>query len=161
MIDVIVSSPAVSSVAAVLRGKSEEDKAKEAEFDRMLARCRRKRGGHVQLPPPKTTANAKRYKMTRLYAITTIAALPRYGGTRTVVICDDFSKARRIVEENHGDIYETSYDLAVIEATIANWLYRPIHEQYWYRWYGTREKGGYQAIHVPPGYEGTCAFGVG
>jgi hypothetical protein len=161
MAEVLVSGNALSSVAAVFRGMTDEDRAKKEEFDRRVEACRRKRGGHVQarLVLPKAH---KKYKATRLYSITTIASLPRYGGTRTVVICDDFKRARTIVEENRGDIFETSYRLAVIEPTMANWLYYHLPEKpYWYRWYGTHATGSYKAIHTPPGYEGVVCFGVG
>jgi hypothetical protein len=97
----------------------------------------------------------------RLYTVTTIAPSNRFGGTRTPVICNNFERAREIVEENEGDIWECSYYLAVIEAVIPNYLYGSsyIHERYWYRYNTDTER--YEPIEMPERYENIYGFGIG
>lgn len=149
----IISSNAVSSVQAALANPSKERTPDEAAYDEVLRSCVLKPEGHVQKPSLAT--------FTRLYTVTTIASSARFGGTRTVVVCDSFDAARKIVEENHGDIWENSYMLAVIEGVAANRLYTYLDETYWYRWQGSRENGGYHAIETPEAYKNRYGFGVG
>ena len=89
--------------------------------------------------------------------MSTIARSAAYGGTRTVALCD-WKHAKEIVERNMGDIFECSYMLAVIESVVVNTLYNGIghldQEAYWYRWYGTSEKGQYHPIVTPKAYVG-------
>lgn len=108
---------------------------------------------HVQKAPHKDRK--------ALYTITTIAPGPRFGGQRTPAICDNLERAREIVENNEGDIWECSYYLAVIEAVFPNYLYSSSYsdERYWYRYNtGTRR---YEPIETPEWYKNTFGFGIG
>lgn len=126
----------------------EREKEDHAAYHARLEACVIKPGGHTQKPGADP----------RLYAVTTIASLPRYGGTRTPVVCDSFEAAKEIVETNMGDIYEYSYSLVVIEGVRPNRLYGCIFsEQYWYRWDDGSKR--YVAIETPPGWE--CISGHG
>jgi hypothetical protein len=142
--------------------KDERREAAEARYRAMVKACTRKPGGHVQQPPP---ADFVAQGGKRLYTVTTIAASIAYGGTRTVVVCDSFERAKEIVETNEGDIWESSYMLAVIEPVAVNWLYHYFDERYWYRWSSknssTARPGAYEAIETPPGYEEVTGFGIG
>lgn len=98
---------------------------------------------------------------TRLYTITTIARSEIYGGTRCVVVCDNFERAEEIVVNNEGDIWEYSYMLLVIEATTCNQLYGYLDgEAYWYMWQGGAE-GKYVAIETPKEFRNTIGWGIG
>jgi hypothetical protein len=92
----------------------------------------------------------------RLYTVTTIAKSESYGGTRTVVVCDSFERSVEIVTTNEGDIYENSYELAVIEAILPNVLYDYQEEEYWYRW-----DDGYKPIQKPYALGMTVCWGIG
>lgn len=150
-----VSQGAVSSVAAALLQDPKLRTDEERRYDEVVKSCVPKPCTHSQLPAPEGVSK-------RLYTVTTIAASARYGGTRTPVVCDDFEVAREIVERNAGDIFETSYRLAVIEAVVPNQLYGgTLDEQYWYRWDGPYETGRYVPVERPSAYEGTVGFGIG
>lgn len=152
-----INSNALSAVAATLASRGRRERTEEEKaFDATVASCVRKKGGHTQKP---TTRSG----VKRLYTVTTMAASTRYGGNRTVVVCDSFKKAEGIVLGNYGDIYEFSYQLCVIEAIACNRLYAYLDEAYWYRWYGDPNKrgSGYRAIHTPKVYANTFGFGVG
>jgi len=149
--DVRFSNAALSSVAAVLANPKpdEKEKAQIEEYRALVNRCVVKPEGHTQ-------QEHKGYKGTRLYTVTTIAPSARYGGVRTPIICDNFEFAKKVVEENLGDIYELSYSLAVIEAVEANHMYSHLEEAYWYVWIsdGTPRPhdGRYHACETPPEY---------
>jgi len=131
-------------------------------FQTILDSCVTKANGHTQ---KLASAQFLKYELEgttrRLYSVTTIAPSLKYGGFRTPVICDSFEKAKEIVEGNHGDIFELSYRLVVIEALAANWLYGHLREAYWYRWEGSAAEGGYRPIEVPPAYKGVVGFAIG
>lgn len=148
---VSVSGHALDSVAAVLASpKLHERSPEEKAYDRVCQSVTIK-DGHRQARP---TKDVVKHKGQRLYSVTTIAASPRYGGRRTVAICSSFERAKATVEKNKGDIYEYSYQLVVIEATVADWLYGGmLNEQYWYVWKGTPEEGGYTPIERPKAYK--------
>jgi hypothetical protein len=94
----------------------------------------------------------------RLYAVTTIAKSVRYGGTCTPVVCTTFEKAKKIVEQNIGDLWEHSFDLVVIEVFAPDRVYGALlDEQYWYCW----RDDHYQAIEWPEAYRGTIGWGIG
>lgn len=139
---------------------------KEEEYDAIVKACVRKRTPHRQKRP---NANVVKYKGTRLYTVTTIAASDRFGGTRTVAVCATLKRAKTIVEKNMGDIYECSYMLVVIEAVVADWLYGgTLLENYWYKWYGPGGmkkgggyKGSYKPIEIPEAYKNVFGFGIG
>lgn len=85
-----------------------------------------------------------------------------------MVVCSTFTRAKEIVEKNVGDIFECSYRLAVIEATIADRLYGGcLNERYWYCWKGSTDmrrgkgEGGYVPIEEPEAYTNTMNIGIG
>lgn len=134
-----------------------EETPEEKAFKEIVLSCVLKPEGHKQKPLPDFTS-AK-----RLYAVTTLAPSRRYGGTRTPVVCDSFERAQEIVLTNEGDIFETSYHLVVIEASICNYLYSQIglEEQYWYVWEGDSRDGGYKPIEIPEAHKCTIGWGIG
>lgn len=152
-----VSDNAVSSVTAVLSGR--DFSAEKKAFYELVAKCVLKPGGHVEAPA--------QTGMNRLYVITTWAPTPAYGGQRTVSVCDSFERARKIVEENVGDIYECSYKLVAIEMLPANYLYwSGPNETYWYMWVHEPHAedtydGTYRAIEIPPGMEDKTLHPIG
>lgn len=159
---IVFSQNALDSVAAMLanpsRERSEEEKAYDAAVKSAEALILPE--GHKQKP---IDAHSLKYKPKRIYAITTYAASARYGGKRTVGVFD-WRMAKRIVEKNAGDIFETTYRLAVIEGLFKNWLYGGhgyIEEAYWYLWVGDYETGKYHAISTPPQFEGAVGHGIG
>lgn len=153
---VVTSANAEESVAAVLTKDPRRDEA-EARYRATVKACKPKPEGHIQR---RAEEEFVRQGGVRLYTVTTIAASAAYGGTRTVVVCDSFDRAREIVEKNEGDIWESSYMLAVIEPVAVNWLYHYFEgEVYWYRY--DVEKERYEVVEIPPGYENIVGFGVG
>jgi hypothetical protein len=127
---------------------------REKEYDAIVASVVKKPQGHIEVLHPVSDK--------RLYSVTTVAASPRFGDTTTPAVCTTFRRAQEIVEENEGDIYETSYKLVVIEAFIANVLYgSSVNEQYWYVWEGSVETGKYVAIERPAAYSMISGWGVG
>lgn len=148
-----ISGSAIAAVQAALFQDPRVRSPEEESYDEVLASCVLKPCGHVQKEKPADVE-------TRLYSVTTIASSARYGGTRTPVVCDSFEAAREIVEGNHGDIWEHSYMLCVVEGHVPNRLYSRLGEQYWYMWVGGRE-GGYRPIEVPDRYRNSFGFGIG
>jgi len=146
---ITIAQSAANSVSAVL-GIPQHD----SYTDESLAACVPKPEGHVE--PPLNLA-----LLGMLYSITTIARNEKFGGTRTVAICTSLTTACRIVEGNHGDIWEHSYMLAVIEAVWPNALYGGLkgRDTYWYRW--SVEKKAYEAIETPDAYQKRAGFGIG
>ncbi len=143
-----MSGHALASVAAAVsagRERSDEERA----YDEIV-RSVVTRDAHRQMPAPE---DVLKHGGQRLYMVTTIASSARYGGTRTVVVCSSFERAQKIVENNEGDLFECSYELAVIEATVDGWLYGGlIHEQYWYVWKDGTGDGAYVPIEIPKAY---------
>jgi hypothetical protein len=88
-----------------------------------------------------------------LYAVTTIAQRGAgYGGTRLVAICLTEERAREIIENNEGDIFETSYTWAVIEKVTPDTLYGGLEHfgsAKWYEWEGTCDDGKYVPLAGP------------
>lgn len=149
--EVKVQSGAITSVKAALGTDLNEKTPRELEYEEAIENAVMKPEGHTQLPDPK---NRK-----RLYAVTTIASSPKFGGNRTPVICDSFERAKEIVETNEGDIWEYSYYLVVIEAIVPNYLYSTLDEQYWYIW--DHDSKCYKPIERPEIYNDICGFGIG
>jgi hypothetical protein len=155
-----ISSNALSSVAATLanpHGLSEQEKVAQVAFEELVSKCVLKPSGHDR---PLVTFPHR----ALLFTVTTITSLPRYGGNRTPIICDNFTFAKRVVEENLGDIYECSYTLAVIESVEPNRMYPGLgaeREAYWYMWQGDSMDGAYHAIEVPSGMEDHVAQPIG
>lgn len=125
------SGAAMESIAASRSEPSEKEKEQSRAYKEIVCSAVLKEEGHIQLEIPD---NVQKHNGRRLYTVTTIASSARYGGTRTVVVCSTFERAKEIVESNEGDIFEMSYYLVVIEAVVADWLYVAIDEQYWYVW---------------------------
>ena len=78
-----------------------------------------------------------------LYAVITVAKNLAYGGCRIPVVCNHLDRAREIIEKNEGDIWECSYDFAVIQSVSVNHLYE-IGKMYWYHWNDLHNR--YEAI---------------
>lgn len=133
---------------------------KEAEYQKALEGAVVK-GPHIEKPLRGQWAKGGEPK--RLYTLTTLSIHAMYGGERTIAICDSFEEANHIVIENMGDIWETSYGLAVVESVIANALYGGIGERdaYWYRYWGNARTGGYQPIETPECYRSIQGWGIG
>lgn len=148
---------ALNSVEAVLGGPPPgQQTAAEREYDAVVASVTG-RAAHEQAPAPRWL---EEQGIARLYTVTTIAASARYGGTRTPVVCSSWERAREIVEANEGDIWESSYMLAVIEAVAADCLYGGgLDERYWYAW--DLGEGRYRPVEPPAAYAGQCGFGIG
>lgn len=119
---------------------------------------------HVQVPLPSEYATRA---VQRIYTVTTISAGPRYGGTRTPGMFLDFDDAVRTVLENVGDIYEGSYQLCVIEASVPGVYSTLIGEEYWFVWHGPWGQepdvpdGGYKPCNKPSAWANMVAFGPG
>jgi hypothetical protein len=98
-----------------------------------------------------------------IYTVTTLAGGQAYGGTRTVAACSSFEKADELIRGNYGDIFEHSYQLAVIEAVPLDSLYGGSFESetYWYAWFGLASTGGYVPILTPTEYADAHGFGIG
>jgi hypothetical protein len=141
--------------ATVMKGLSEmrdppkEEEEGEESYDSIVAgveRCER----HIE---PKCDEEM-------LWSVTTIARSAMYGGTRCVAVCLSFDRAMQIVESNEGDIWETTYQLAVIEGVYPDQLYPTTPElQFWFVW--DRKSRSYVPIRVPTAYESTYGFGLG
>lgn len=117
----------------------------------------------------------------RYYTVTTFSRGVGYGGDRTPIVCSSFDSAKRIVEENIGDIWEYTYHLCVISGFYMDcmygvpWVGKEIlppgedrtyvdskgvtrvspaameGEEYWYKWVGGDE-GRYLPCHCPAGF---------
>jgi hypothetical protein len=106
-----------------------------------------------------------------LYSVTTVVSgwpsreSQKYGGKRTPIICTSLRLAKRIVEENLGDIFETTYKYVVIETVFPNILYsfrqQSKYKQLWYRWEGRYKTGKYVPCEVPIEYARTIGWGIG
>ncbi len=153
---VIMSTNALASVSAALKHGSKGRSDEEKHFDAVLETCVLRSVPHAQKPAPKQVIE---HDGKRLYTVTTIASSARFGGTRTVTVCDTFERAKEIIEANEGDIFECSYLLAVIDTIVAGWLYFIIDEQYWYCWVGDAKDGGYKAIDRPKAYRTVMGIG--
>jgi hypothetical protein len=155
--NVSMSGNAGASVEAMLADPHPREKTEQETVYHEIVRTAVVKDGHRQMPP---TDAVVEHKGVRLYMVTTIASQPRYGGTRTVVMCSSFERAKEIVERNEGDIFECSYSLAVIEATVADWLYGGcLQEQYWYVWKGDSRDGAYVPIEQPEAYANVFNIG--
>jgi hypothetical protein len=125
----------------------------EQEFDAAVTEARLNQI-QQQLEPSK--------EIDMLFAVTTIAASSKYGGTRCVAICRSFSRAKDIIESNEGDIFEYSYELAVVEAVRPDGVYgTPVLElpdmgQWWWVW-----DGRYLPCKAPEMFSSRFGFGVG
>jgi hypothetical protein len=159
-----MSANAIASIAAAGRAPRERSESEKA-FDNIVRSAKLKSSPHAQKPISKEHADHLQGETgmagQRLYTVTTIAASERFGGKRTVAVCSTFERAKEMVEQNEGDIYETSYQLAVIEAVASDWLYYIIDEQYWYVWDGDLDTGGYKPIERPEAYDGCVNIGIG
>ena len=106
-----------------------------------------------------------------LYSVTTIVPgwpskeADRYGGKRTPVICTSLDLAKDIVENNRGDIFETTYRYAVIVTVFPDVLYGGVMEdeyaEYWYIWEGDYQTGRYVPSEKPEEYQRAVGWGIG
>jgi hypothetical protein len=160
----VMSAAALQSVDAALGAPTRARTDAEKRFDEIVLSAKRKPEGHTQKPiseaHQKHLKDAKGMEGQRLYTVTTMASSARYGGTRTVAVCSTFEHAKEMVEENQGDIFELSYEFAIIEAVAVDWLYYILNESYWYVWEGD-QTGAYKPIEVPEAYANTVCFGIG
>lgn len=158
--DVKWSGAALESIAASRSEPSEKEKEQSRAYKEIVNSVVLKNEDHAQEELPE---DVRKYDGRRLYTVTTIASSVRYGGTRTVVVCSTFERAKEIVDANEGDIFEMSYYLVVIEAVVADWLYHTLDEQYWYVWEPGEDgqNGHYVPIEQPAAYVGTVGFGIG
>lgn len=125
---------------------------KEKLYDTAVKGCVPKPNGHFIDISPKEGE-------TILYVIATIASSKVYGGKRAPAVCTSFERAKEIIENNEGDIWEHSYMLAVIEPVYADCPYGHTFKSYWYCWNLTLNK--YEPVEIPPGYQNTFGWGIG
>lgn len=128
----------------------------EQEYENILKSCVKKNTPHIKLEDDCT-----KY----VYTITTFARSAKYGGQRTPIVCSSFEFANKVVSENIGDIWETSYQLAVIESVLIDCLYGSFDgNKYWYIWERNGDDtydGQYVPIEEPEEFKNTCGFGIG
>lgn len=128
----------------------------EQEYENILKSCVKKDTPHIKLEDDCT-----KY----VYTITTIAKSNKYGGQRTPIVCSSFEYAVEVVSENNGDIWETTYNLAVIESVLIDCLYGSSYgERYWYIWERNGEDtydGQYVPIEEPEPFKNTYGYGIG
>ena len=138
-------------------------------FNRAILKKEEFSGGKVKKEKARRTI--KRQKV--LYSVTTIVPgwpseiSKRYGGKRTPVICTSLRRAKQIVENNEGDIFETTYGYAVIDKVLPNVLYsfsgsvKEGYKEWWYEWEGTHREGKYVPCSKPTEYIRTFGFSIG
>ena len=144
------SNCASDCIAAVARGDREIDPAYTSA--RMNAKQIKR-----DVPPPEDGPESG-----PVYTVTTIAGGQAYGGTRTVAVCTTFARANQMVVENWGDLYECSYDFAVVEEVMCDQLYGGNERtQYWYAWTGDARNGSYVPIEKPAEYAEAGGFAIG
>jgi hypothetical protein len=107
----------------------------------------------------------------KLYTVTTIRETPAIGrtgkeymktDTRCVGVFSSLEKAKEIVEENIGDVFEYCYTWAVIEIIAVDYLYGGFdREEYWYKWQGDGETGTYISIEKPEDWKNVVNWGIG
>jgi len=69
------------------------------------------------------------------------------------------AEAQENIEHNSADMYEGSYDCAVIEEMPEGVLCGgDIPREWWYKWRGSWEKGGYKPWKKPKEYENIIGF---
>lgn len=128
----------------------------EKDYEHILKSCVKKDTPHIALEDDKNKW---------AYTITTIARSAKYGGERTPILCSSFEIANEVVLENSGDIWEHSYNLAVIESVMIDALYGSVHgHKYWYVWdYDPDDPycGRYVPIEEPEYSKHTWGFGIG
>lgn len=147
-----VSNSAINSMAAVIRGDREINPA----YTEALESIRR-----IERHEQVMTYRLDCYP--RVFSVTTIAGAAAYGGTRTVAICGSFDRACEMIERNEGDLFECSYEFAVIEEIYLNGLYGGSFDraQYWYAWQGEAQDGAYVPISKPEQFADLGEFAVG
>lgn len=130
----------------------------EKDYEHILKSCVKKDTPHIKLED-----DPSKY----VYTVTTIARSAKYGGTRTPILCSTFEYANEVVLENMGDIWETSYQLVVIESVMIDSLYGSCEgHQYWYIWEDGPDKedsysGGYVPIERPEEFKNVYGILIG
>ena len=107
----------------------------------------------------------------KLYSVTTIRqerarnlAGNEYISTdpRCVGVFSTLEKAKEIIEQNIGDIYEYWYPWAVIETIDVDFLYGGFdREEYWYEWKSDGQTGKYVSIEKPDDWKNIVNWGIG
>ena len=125
---------------------------------------------------PKRSAKDSKY----IYTVTCLYDLPPYclkfdskyeykkkmkeyesrGGCRCFGWFSSLKQAKEAVEKNHGDIHEYSYLYVVIEKNSDGFRFE-IPTEWWYKWNGTHERGGYIPIDKPKEIQQTIGWGMG
>lgn len=81
---------------------------------------------------------------------------------RCVGVFSSLEKAKEVVEENIGDIFEYWYRWAVIEVIEVDYLYGGFdREEYWYEWQGDGQTGRYISIEKPADWKNIVNWGIG
>lgn len=71
----------------------------------------------------------------------------------------DLKTAKQSVLENWCDIHETMYDHVVIEEIPETVIYGgELPKEWWYKWHGSCEKGGYKPWKKPKEYNNIIGF---
>ena len=80
---------------------------------------------------------------------------------RSVGWYEDLEGAKKAVENIACDIYDAGhYDHCIIEEMLPG-LYACAPKEWWYRWEGDVERGGYKPTTKPKGLENIVNFGIG
>lgn len=107
----------------------------------------------------------------RLYSVTTVREEKavnvngrEYMTTRPrcVGVFSTLEKAKEIIEENIGDIFEYWNPWAVIEVIHVDSLYGGFdRKEYWYEWKGYVHSGKYVSIEAPDKWKNVVGWGIG
>ena len=98
----------------------------------------------------------------KLYTVTTIWEKKGTLMSKScLAACVTLDRAKDIIENNEGDIFETVYNLAVIEIIESDTLYSYGKERWWYQWEGDLKTGKYISIECPERYKNVSGFGIG
>lgn len=103
-------------------------------------------------------------KKTYIYTVTTMDNLEPRNCIRIPVAFSTMGDAMLCIEENWCDIFETSYDYAIIEKIRLNMIYPQTDkgfEEYWYKWEGDYETGNYNPISKPAELKNVLGFSIG
>ncbi len=96
--------------------------------------------------------------MKTIYTITTIR--PPHD-TRIVGWFPSFYDAKGEVLNNSCDIYEGCYRFCIIEKIRPGLYPCPPENEWWFRWEGSWDEGGYKKVKKPQFFDKTVNFGIG
>lgn len=100
----------------------------------------------------------KTSKLKHIYIVITSVDDRFINSQRVVGYFNKLKEAQNIVTHNICDIWEYSYDYAMI-VRIDEGLYPSGFERYIYKY--DEKKGGYREISEPPSIRHICGFGIG